>query len=102
MREGEGRAMKKIRQQMRVWMTKNMQLPADVMMDLPRITMIGQLHIYIENHRGVLRFSNQELRLLLKQGQLLIKGDQFVIKTILPEELLLEGRIDQVIYLNEQ
>ncbi|ADC50780.1 MULTISPECIES: sporulation protein YqfC [Alkalihalophilus] len=94
--------MKKIRQQMRVWMTKNMQLPADVMMDLPRITMIGQLHIYIENHRGVLRFSNQELRLLLKQGQLLIKGDQFVIKTILPEELLLEGRIDQVIYLNEQ
>ncbi len=86
---------------MRVWMTKNMQLPADVMMDLPRITMIGQLHIYIENHRGVLRFSNQELRLLLKQGQLLIKGDQFVIKTILPEELLLEGRIDQVIYLNE-
>ncbi|WP_100372390.1 sporulation protein YqfC [Bacillus sp. FJAT-45037] len=93
--------MKKFKQQMRVWMTKNMQLPADVMMDLPRITMIGQLHIYIENHRGVLRFSNQELRLLLKQGQLLIKGDQFVIKTILPEELLLEGRIDQVIYLNE-
>lgn len=94
--------MKKMRQQMRNWMTKQMQLPADVMMDLPRITMIGQLHIYIENHRGVLRFSNQELRLLLKQGQLLIKGEHFVIKTILPEELLLEGRIDQVIYLDEK
>ncbi|MBP3951299.1 sporulation protein YqfC [Bacillus suaedae] len=94
--------MKKMRQQMSNWMTKQMQLPADVMMDLPRITMIGQLHIYIENHRGVLRFSNQELRLLLKQGQLLIKGDHFVIKTILPEELLLEGRIDQVIYLDEK
>ncbi len=78
-----------------------MQLPADVMLDLPRITMIGQLHIYIENHRGVLRFSQQELRLLLKQGQLLIKGDHFVIKTILPEELLLEGKIEQVLYLDE-
>ncbi|ARK29327.1 sporulation protein YqfC [Halalkalibacter krulwichiae] len=94
--------MKKVRQQMKDWMTKQMQLPADVMMDLPRITMIGQLHIYIENHRGVLRFSNQELRLLLKQGQLLIKGDHFVIKTILPEELLLEGRIDEVVYLDEK
>ncbi|WP_332690910.1 sporulation protein YqfC [Halalkalibacter lacteus] len=94
--------MKKMRQQMKNWMTKQMQLPADVMMDLPRITMIGQLHIYIENHRGVLQFSNQELRLLLKQGQLLIKGDNFVIKTILPEELLLEGRIDQVLYLDER
>ncbi len=94
--------MKNIRQQMKKWMTQQLQLPADVLMDLPRITMIGQVHIYIENHQGVLRFSKQELRLLLKQGQLLIKGEKFVIKTILPEELLLEGQIDQVIFVNKQ
>ncbi|MGO4887228.1 sporulation protein YqfC [Anaerobacillus sp. MEB173] len=93
--------MGKLNHWMRKWMTQKMELPADVMMDLPRITMIGQLHIYIENHRGVLQFSNQELRLLLKQGQLLIKGEDFVIKTILPEELLLEGKIEQVLYLDK-
>ncbi|WP_078552777.1 sporulation protein YqfC [Bacillus alkalicellulosilyticus] len=93
--------MKRFKQRMKKWITEGMDLPADVLMDLPRITMIGQLHIYIENHRGVLQFSNEELRLLLSQGQLLIKGEQFVIKTILPEELLLEGKIDQVIYINE-
>lgn len=85
----------------RNWMTDKMDLPQDVMMDLPRITMIGQIHIYVENHKGLLAFSDKELRLLLKQGQLLIKGKAFVIKTILPEEILLEGKIDQVIYLNE-
>lgn len=87
--------------QLRSWMTKHLELPQDVMMDLPRVTMIGQLHIYIENHRGLLTFSDCELRLLLKQGQLLIKGNSFVIKTILPEEILLEGTIEQVLYLNE-
>ncbi|MCM3114873.1 sporulation protein YqfC [Neobacillus sp. MER 74] len=85
----------------RNWMAKKMDLPQDVMMDLPRITMIGQIHVYIENHRGLLVFTDKELRLLLKQGQLLIKGKSFVIKTILPEEILLEGKIDQVIYINE-
>ncbi|SFA95624.1 MULTISPECIES: sporulation protein YqfC [unclassified Bacillus (in: firmicutes)] len=85
----------------RNWMTDKMDLPQDVMMDLPRITMVGQIHVYIENHKGLLAFSDRELRLLLKQGQLLIKGKAFVIKTILPEEILLEGKIDQVIYLNE-
>jgi sporulation protein YqfC len=85
----------------RHWMAKTMDLPQDVMMDLPRITMIGQIHVYIENHRGLLTFTDKELRLLLKQGQLLIKGKAFVIKTILPEEILLEGKIDQVIYINE-
>ncbi|HYK71863.1 MAG TPA: sporulation protein YqfC [Pseudoneobacillus sp.] len=85
----------------RRWMTEKMDLPQDVMMDLPRITMIGQIHIYIENHRGLLAFSDRELRLLLKQGQLLVKGKGFVIKTILPEEILLEGKIDQVLYIND-
>ncbi|MDX8364187.1 sporulation protein YqfC [Cytobacillus sp. IB215665] len=93
--------MKKLRHQMRNWLTNKLELPADVTMDLPRITMIGQLHIYIENHRGLLSFSDDELRLLLKQGQLLVKGESFVIKMIQPEELLLEGKIEQVTYIND-
>ncbi|MBM7584724.1 sporulation protein YqfC [Bacillus pakistanensis] len=92
---------KKWVQQMRQWMTKTMELPDDVMMDLPRITMIGQLHIYIENHRGLLTFTDKEVRLLLKQGQLLIKGKSFVIKMILPEEIMLEGNIHEVLYLDQ-
>ncbi|KQU59545.1 sporulation protein YqfC [Rossellomorea marisflavi] len=88
-------------QEMRKWMTEKMDLPEDVMMDLPRITMIGQIHIYIENHRGLLTFADNEVRLLLKQGQLLIKGEQFVIKIILPEEILLQGKVVEVIYLDE-
>ncbi|MCA1056187.1 sporulation protein YqfC [Rossellomorea aquimaris] len=86
-------------QQMRKWMTQTMDLPEDVMMDLPRVTMIGQIHIYIENHRGLLTFTDREVRLLLKQGQLLIRGEQFVIKMILPEEILLQGKIVDVTYL---
>ena len=92
---------KKWGQRVRNWMANKMDLPQDVMMDLPRITMIGQIHVYVENHRGLLSFTDKELRLLLKQGQLLIKGKGFVIKTILPDEILLQGKIDQVIYIND-
>ncbi len=88
-------------QQMRKWITQTMDLPEDVMMDLPRITMIGQIHIYIENHRGLLTFTDREVRLLLKQGQLLIKGEQIVIKMILPEEILLQGKITEVNYIEQ-
>lgn len=93
--------MKKWRQKIKKWVTDQMDLPPEILTDMPRITMIGQIHIYIENHRGVLQFSSKEVRLLLSHGQLLIKGEQFIIKTILPEELLLEGKIDQVIYIND-
>jgi len=91
---------KKWTNNIRKWMAFKMELPPDVVMDLPRVTIVGQLHIYIENHKGLLVFTDKELRLLLKQGQLLIKGKSFVIKTILPDELLLEGKIEEVHYLD--
>ncbi|MGB7998782.1 MAG: sporulation protein YqfC [Anaerobacillus sp.] len=91
--------MAKWKQNLTNWLTRRLELPADAVMDLPRITIVGQLHIYIENHQGVLKFSNEEVRLLLKQGQLLIQGKDFILKTILPEEILLEGKIEHVSYL---
>ena len=51
---------KKWGQRVRDWMAQKMDLPQDVAMDLPRITMIGQIHIYIENHRGLLTFTDKE------------------------------------------
>jgi sporulation protein YqfC len=78
---------------------KMLDLPADVTMEMPRITMIGQIHLYIENHRGVLQFTNKELRLLLTKGQLIVRGERLVIRAILPEEVLIEGKISGVQYI---
>jgi sporulation protein YqfC len=78
-----------------------LDLPKDITMEMPRITMIGQFQMYIENHRGVLHFSDKELRLLLTKGQLIIKGNNLVIRAILPEEVLVEGIIHQVIFVDK-
>ncbi|GAA0362577.1 sporulation protein YqfC [Bacillus horti] len=94
--------MKKWQQKIKRWTAGMLDLPKDVVLDLPRITMIGPLQLYIENHRGVLVFSTEELRLLLSnKGQLLIRGERLVIRQILPEEVLLEGFIREVHYLDQ-
>lgn len=92
---------KKWSQKLKQMLANTADLPKDVMLDLPRITMIGQLHIYIENHRGLIAFKEDEIRLTLTQGQLSIKGNQFVIKAILPEEILVEGVIQSVTFINK-
>ncbi|MFT9848653.1 sporulation protein YqfC [Aneurinibacillus sp. REN35] len=93
--------MKKWNEKWRRFTTGVLDMPQDLTMEMPRITMIGQLQMYIENHRGVLWFSNQELRLLLTKGQLLIRGQNLVIRAILPEEVLVEGIVDQVVFLDQ-
>lgn len=92
---------RKWRNKLQEWFVAHTDLPTDVIMDLPRVTMIGRLHIYIENHKGVLAFTKEELRLSMKNGQILIKGRDFVLKTILPEEILLEGTIRSVEFIDE-
>lgn len=94
--------MKKLQHKMKRIAAGLLDLPQDVILDLPRITMIGPLQMYIENHRGVLTFHSHELRLLLSnKGQLLIKGERLTIRQILPEEVLLEGFIREVHYLDQ-
>lgn len=86
--------------QLRKFAAKMLDLPADVTMEMPRITMIGQIHLYIENHRGVLMFNDKELRLLLSKGQLLVTGEKLVIRAILSEEVLIEGKVDGVQFID--
>ena len=76
-----------------------LDLPQDVVLDLPRITMIGNAQMYIENHRGVVHFSDRQLILRLSVGALDITGQNLAIRAILPEEVLVEGSIADIHYL---
>lgn len=76
-----------------------LDLPQDVVHDLPRITMIGNVQLYIENHRGVLHFSSEQLKLQLSKGQVEVTGENLVIRAILSEEVFIEGLITGVKYM---
>ncbi|WP_438446229.1 sporulation protein YqfC [Gorillibacterium sp. sgz5001074] len=91
--------MRRFRKKINHWTTKILDVPPDITMDLPRLTMIGNMRLYIENHRGVLHFSDQHLKLALSKGSLEIRGANLVIRTIMPEEVLVEGAILELKYI---
>ncbi|MEC5422217.1 sporulation protein YqfC [Virgibacillus sp. C22-A2] len=91
--------MKKWQQGIRPWLIKYLALPSDIILELPRITIIGQLHVYIENHQGLATFTDSELKLKTNKGFIQIFGSSFVLKMMLPEEILLEGIIKEVKFI---
>lgn len=93
--------MKKWQQRIGPWLTKYLALPSDAILELPRITLIGQIHVYIENHHGLLVYSDNELKLKANKGYIQILGSSFILKTMLPEEILLEGTITAVKFIPE-
>ncbi|TCS83730.1 sporulation protein YqfC [Tepidibacillus fermentans] len=92
--------MKKLHRRLRQLTVKQLELPKDVIFDLPRITMIASYQMYIENHRGVVQFTDQYLHLRLSKGELKIYGNQLVIRAILPEDVFVEGLIRSIEYID--
>jgi sporulation protein YqfC len=91
--------MRRLTRKLNQLTAKMLDLPQDVVMDLPRITMIGNMQLYIENHRGVLHFSSDRLKLALTKGQIEICGKNLAIRAILTEEVFIEGIIDDIKYI---
>ncbi|MBM7597927.1 sporulation protein YqfC [Virgibacillus halotolerans] len=81
------------------WLIKYFALPSDVILELPRITIIGQIHVYIENHQGLATYTDSELKLKTNKGYIQITGSSFVLKMMLPKEILLEGTIKDIQFL---
>jgi sporulation protein YqfC len=70
-----------------------LEIPKDLVLDIPKITLVGRGELYLENHRGIIEYSSQRLRINLSRGFLEILGDQLEIKALLPDEMKIEGNI---------
>ncbi len=79
--------------------SKMLDFPPDVIGELPRITMMGNLQMYMENHRGIIRFTDQLLVLRIAAGRLEITGEQLIIKAISKDEVYVTGKIIKVHYI---
>lgn len=76
-----------------------LELPRDIVLDLPKVTLIGNLQLYIENHKGIIEYSTGIVRINTKSGILVVTGSDLTIRTIVVEEIILVGRIDKVEFL---
>ncbi len=70
-----------------------LELPSDVMLDLPKITMFGDLKLFIENHRGIIEYSTSGLRVGVRDGEVVVTGEDLLLRNVLPDEICVEGKI---------
>ncbi|RYL90399.1 sporulation protein YqfC [Sporolactobacillus sp. Y61] len=94
--------MRKWPDKLRKWFTEVSDLPEDVITGLPRITLIGQSSLSIENHHGVIAFSENELVLAMDSRKLHIAGEGFVLEYIAGTEIELKGLVQKIYYQEEQ
>ncbi len=80
-------------------MAERLELPKEVLLDLPLFTMMGREEITIENHKGILSYSEESIRIGTKVGVCAISGKDLHLKQLSGELLVICGTIVGVTFL---
>ena len=75
-----------------------LELPKDLILDVAKVTLIGSNNITVENHKGILEYNEDQIRVNTSSGILIIIGSKLNIKSILQEEITITGEINSVGY----
>lgn len=77
---------------------RKISFPEDVLLDIPKLTIIGKERITIENHKGILTFDEFKIRVGSKLGIINIIGNNFEILYIGGYTIIISGVFKSIIY----
>lgn len=71
-------------------------LPADALAGLPKLELVGDRELWVENHRGILAYGDREIH--VSGGAFLVKvtGEGLELRAMTGLELLITGEIRQI------
>ncbi len=68
-------------------------IPKDAILGYSIMTVIGKGEIRLENHRGILEYNNETIRIMTKLGQIKINGNRLNILHYTNDEMKIVGNI---------
>ncbi|MBO8126753.1 MAG: sporulation protein YqfC [Firmicutes bacterium] len=70
-----------------------LDLPEEVILALPKVTVIAGVQVIIENHRGVIQYRPSCLRIRTSAGELRLEGTNLSIASINATEIVVDGKL---------
>lgn len=75
-----------------------LDFPSDITLDLPKIIVTGDKEITIENHKGILSFESNQIKINSRIGSISINGKEFEILFIGDTTMTISGIFKGISY----
>lgn len=80
-------------------MTEALELPKEIMMNLPLITFVGREEVTIENYKGILEYGAETVRIGTTAGVLRLTGKTLHLKQLSAECMVVTGSVEKMEFL---
>ena len=75
------------------------ELPDELLLNVPLITMTGADEMSIENFKGLIEYTDERVRVSTASGVMLLTGKRLCLKSMTRERVLVTGRISKLEFL---
>ena len=75
-----------------------MSLPKDVVLDLPKISVCGDREVFVENHKGLLEYTQSCIRVRMNDGMVNIFGSDLKIVVLETDRMVIDGVFERIEY----
>jgi sporulation protein YqfC len=79
--------------------TAMLDLPKEIVLNLPMVSMIGFEEFTLENYKGIVEYTEEKMRISTASGILKLEGKKMCLKQITAENITITGRITKFEYL---
>ena len=79
--------------------TAALALPEEVVLNLPLVTIVGSNELTVENHKGIIEYTEERLRVGTTAGVLLLCGKRLCIRQLTAERMQIRGAIDRIEFM---
>lgn len=78
--------------------SEHMLLPPDVIAGVPYITLNGRTSICVENHKKIMEYNEDKIRILAKPSPICVEGKELKIEYYTKDEMKITGKIKSISY----
>lgn len=73
-----------------------LDIPGDILTGLPRVELLGDRELRMENHRGILAYGSEEIHISGGKLVVRVRGSGLELRAMDPAQLLITGQIAAV------
>ena len=78
---------------------ERLELPQDISLGVPLLSLQGNSELMIENHRGLLQYDSNEIQVRTKTFTIQVTGRKLTIQEYRKDVLIIRGKIERMQFL---
>ena len=70
-----------------------LDLPKEIVLNIPKVTIVGNKDMMIENYKGVMEYEDTRIRVNTGTGVVKVTGARLLIREITSEDIIISGDV---------